>query len=48
VKILTKSYILGVKRKLFESTFQQKKNQGIWSSLERVMVKLVSKGQSCS
>jgi len=34
-------------RKLYESSFQKKKNQRIWSSVEKVMIKLVSKGQIC-
>jgi len=35
----------GVKRKLFESSFQTKKNERIWIYMEKVMIKFVSKGQ---
>jgi len=42
-----KSKVLYIKGKPCESSFQQKKNERIWSSVERVMIKGVSKGQSC-
>jgi len=29
------------------SSFQQKKNECIWSSMERVMSKIINKGQIC-
>jgi len=44
---MSKNYVCGVKRKLFESSFQKEKNQRIWSSMEKVMIKLVSKGHIC-
>ena len=43
----SKNYVFGVKRKIFESSFHTKKNQRIWSFVEKVMIKLVSKGQIC-
>jgi len=43
----SKSNVLYIKRKICESSFKQKKSEHIWSFVERVMIKWVSKGQSC-
>jgi len=43
----SKSNVLYIKRKPCESSFQQEKSKRIWSSVERFMIKRVSKGQHC-
>jgi len=43
----SKCNVLYIKRKPCESSFQNKKNERIWSFVERVMIKWVSKGQNC-